>query len=382
MTRTKIDSVYWYKVGKIKKFAYRYKYYDNLGKRREKAKQGFDTIEQAERALIDVKAAILDGNSEAVSNENLKLAQWLDKWYELKKRRWEPTTKALYTGLIKNQLKPRLGNTPLHKLTRLYVQSKLIDAMVDEKYAGNTIKRAAAVLTTSLNDALDEGVIRNKPYEKLDFSKVDPPKKRTTLQLDELKYLIECVEKENITRRTVLYLLMFLGMRGGEVMALRYEDVDLQNRTIKIKETRSYYKKDSGRPKSKNSYRTLKIPQNLYDKLLEYDQWYNKKIKETGQIIHSKSYYIISDSGIRVNAGYINKIFTYLREKYDLEGVTGHVLRHTYASILISQNIPLSTVAKLLGDTVDTVVKVYVHSLDEQEKDVLNIMENLSKLEK
>ncbi|MHC8516708.1 Arm DNA-binding domain-containing protein [Sporosarcina sp. ITBMC105] len=85
MTKTKIDSIYWYKQGKEKKFAYRYKYYDSLGKRREKSKQNFDTIEQAERALIDVKAAILDGNNSYVENDNLTVAQL--KKYILKLRK-------------------------------------------------------------------------------------------------------------------------------------------------------------------------------------------------------------------------------------------------------------------------------------------------------
>lgn len=380
MTKTKLDSIYWYKQGNKKKFAYRYKYYDKFGKRREKTRCGFDTIQQAERELIEIKAAILDGFEEMVSNENLKLAQWLDVWFELKKGRWEATTEALYKGLIKNQLKPRLGNTALPKLTRLFVQSKLVDAMNNEGYAQNTIKRAATLLVTVLNDALNEGKINKLPFAKLDFSKVSTPKKRTTLQLDELKYLMKCIEKENITRKTILYMLILLGVRGGEVLALRYSDINLKDRTIKIDETRSYYKNQSGRPKSKNSYRTLKMPQNLYDILIEYDLWFKATMGNFDFKIHPDSYYFITSRGQRISPDYINSTFRDLRRKYKLPNLTGHVLRHTYASILISENVAPSTVAKLLGDTVETVVKVYVHPIDAHENKALDVIEDITNI--
>lgn len=380
MTKTKLDSIYWYKQGNKKKFAYRYKYYDKFGKRREKTRYGFDTIQQAERELIEIKAAILDGFEEMVSNENLKLAQWLDVWFELKKGRWEATTEALYKGLIKNQLKPRLGNIALPKLTRLLVQSKLVDAMNNEGYAQNTIKRAATLLVTVINDALNEGKINKLPFTKLDFSKVSTPKKRTTLQLDELKYLMKCMEKENITRKTILYMLILLGVRGGEVLALRYSDINLKDRTIKIDETRSYYKNQSGRPKSKNSYRTLKIPQNLYDILVEYDHWFKATMGNFNFKIHPDSYYFITSRGQRISPDYINSTFRDLRRKYKLPNLTGHVLRHTYASILISENVAPSTVAKLLGDTVETVVKVYVHPIDAHENKALDVIEDITNI--
>lgn len=378
MTKTKLDSIYWYKQGNKKKFAYRYKYYDKFGKRREKAKHGFDTIQQAERELIEIKAAILDGFEEMVSNEHLKLAQWLDVWFELKKGRWEATTEALYKGLIKNHLKPRLGNTALLKLTRLLVQSKLVDAMNNEGYAQNTIKRAATLLVTVLNDALNEGMINKPPFTKLDFSRVSTPKKRTTLQLDELKYFMECIEKENITRKTILYMLILLGVRGGEALALRYRDINLEDRTIRIDETRSYYKNKSGRPKSKNSYRTLKIPQNLYDILVEYNHWFKATMNRYDFKIEPDSYYFITFKGQRVSPDYINSTFRDLRKKYKLSNLTGHMLRHTYASILISNNVAPSTVAKLLGDTVETVVKVYVHPIDAHDKKALDVIEEIN----
>lgn len=58
-----------------KKFAYRYQYYDRQGVRREKTKQGFDSIEKAKRALIELKATILDGNVSFVENDNLTVNQ-------------------------------------------------------------------------------------------------------------------------------------------------------------------------------------------------------------------------------------------------------------------------------------------------------------------
>ena len=74
-----------------KKFAYRNKYYDQYDVRREKSKQGFDSIEKAERSLIEIKPAILDGNASFVENDNLTVYQLNEIYVEASVSNWKNT---------------------------------------------------------------------------------------------------------------------------------------------------------------------------------------------------------------------------------------------------------------------------------------------------
>jgi len=109
MTKTKIDGIYWYKQKSKKKFAYRYKYYDNSGNRREKTERNFETIEKAERALIEVKAAILDGNASFVENDNLTVEQLNEIYIEANKTNWKPTSERNHFYVMNKYVLDYLG---------------------------------------------------------------------------------------------------------------------------------------------------------------------------------------------------------------------------------------------------------------------------------
>jgi len=109
MTKTKIDGIYWYKQKSKKKFAYRYKYYDNSGNRREKTERNFETIEKAERALIEVKAAILDGNASFVENDNLTVEQLNEIYIEANKTNWKPTSERNHIYVMNKYVLDYIG---------------------------------------------------------------------------------------------------------------------------------------------------------------------------------------------------------------------------------------------------------------------------------
>jgi hypothetical protein len=89
-----------------KMWCYRYRYYDALGKRKEKSKQGFKTEKDGFRALLEVKASVLNGNVKQVENSNLTISDWLDIWFETHKNDWKITSQIQRENAIKHQMKP------------------------------------------------------------------------------------------------------------------------------------------------------------------------------------------------------------------------------------------------------------------------------------
>ena len=109
MTRNKIDSIYWYKQGSKKRFAYRYKYHDQHDVRREKSKQGFESIEKAERSLIEVKTDILDENTSFVENDSLTVQQLNKIYVEASDTNWKPTTRRNHLYIMDNYVLGAIG---------------------------------------------------------------------------------------------------------------------------------------------------------------------------------------------------------------------------------------------------------------------------------
>lgn len=150
----------------------------------------------------------------------------------------------------------------------------------------------------------------------------------------------------------LIYLLTSTGIREGEAAALQWGDIDYENRIIHIEREAVYIPKIGLRitsPKSANSTREVCIPELLCDKLKAYKPIQDKDIAERGSLYNDEGYIITQFNGSPVHASTIRewtkKVFDFCGVPY----VTVHGLRHTYASILISNNIDVRTAAAQLG---------------------------------
>ncbi|MEK4171016.1 site-specific integrase [Lysinibacillus sp. FSL L8-0312] len=381
LTKTKKDSIYSYiDTDKKKKYAYRYKFYDDTNKRKEKSRQGFLTIQEAEKALIAIKASIMSGNEQTLINENITLNQWFIKWMKLKENSWEITTQRHKEMLCRRHLLPRLGKLKLNKITKLVVQNLIVDDLIANGYSKNTIKSVCATLGSMLNDAVAEEILDRRRYTKLDMSKAKPTRKKDALTAPELENVILTTKStENATRYAILLTLATTGMRKGELAGLTWSDLDFKQNTISITKTRDEYGVRS--PKTLNSIRTINMSEELSEHLKSFKIWciemkkiYNVELKED-------DYIFITANLEPISSNYISKMFNALKKKHNFERFSAHILRHTFVSILIAEGTAVTTVAKIIGDTPEMVMRVYAHSLADEELKATQILSSLIKIE-
>jgi len=107
-TKKDPEIYYYFNKKKEKLWLYRHKYYDALGKRKEKKKSGFKTEKEAMRSLLEIKASLLNGQTKQVERNQMTVSQWLDIWYETYNNSWEVTSKKQRVAAIKAQMKPLL----------------------------------------------------------------------------------------------------------------------------------------------------------------------------------------------------------------------------------------------------------------------------------
>nr|QRZ18317.1 site-specific integrase [Virgibacillus sp. AGTR] len=266
---------YYFNAKKEKLWCYRHRYYDALGKRREKYKQGFKTESEAYRALLDVKANTLNGNVKQVENSNLTVAEWLDIWYETHKNDWKVTSRKQRELAIKYQMKPLLGKYKLVELDKTTYKRVFINKLLEKKYKPSTVQLFHRLFKVAINAAVDDEILPRNRFNKISIPQDDP--KDNFLTAEELsKLLAAAKEHENDTNYTFIFTLAYTGLRKGEALGLQWNNIDFNAKTITVERTRD--NKGIRTPKTKNSYRTILIDDIAIAQLEKYKKWC-KKIK-------------------------------------------------------------------------------------------------------
>ncbi|MCH7321742.1 site-specific integrase [Solibacillus sp. MA9] len=381
LEKTKKDNIYKYQnaAGETK-YAYRYKYYDKLQNRQEKSKYGLPSELAAERALINVKADILDGNEDFVKSDNYKLMDWMEIWMAANEKVWRIGTYELYKRNIERHILPSIGKMKLNKITNMIMQRELINPLIEKGMSQRTIINISRIVTTALNSAVEERIIKDNPVTRLDFGKANGKRDIKYLSEQELKLFLKIAhDYDPTTYYTVFLTLGMSGMRKGELAGLRWSDIDFQNHTITIERTRINNK--VGPPKSDNGYRTIHVNRILIDQLKKYKTWCIQcKWEKNMHLVKDDYVFIDRHHFTPIGVGYVNDALVALLDNCPkgFPTITPHGFRHTYTSILIANKVPLVSVAKIIGDHPATVMNVYAHSLAQTEEETVELFNHFN----
>lgn len=329
---------YYFNAKREKLWLFRHKYYDASGKRKEKKKSGFQTEKAAIKALLEVKAQTLRGETKSLDHDNLTVAQWLDIWYEMNEKKWKAGTKAQRKNIIDIRIKPRIGHYKLQKLDRAYYQRDFINDMEKAKYRAATIKLTHNVFMIAINAAIEEEcLIRNK-LKKAILPESEQETSAKFLTEAELSLLLEDVrENENITCNTLFHVLAFTGARKGEILGLQWQDIDFDSQTITIRRTR--HAKRVNTPKTKNSYRTILVDPDIIAQLKTYRNWCKKTLLKYGQRLKGDSFVFIHNNGEIISCIYSNEVLRRIIKRTGIPKIVIHSLRHTHATILLNSGL-------------------------------------------
>jgi integrase len=233
----------------------------------------------------------------------------------------------------------------------------------DEVLSSRTIQKIQFVCNASLKEAVKMRKIMENPNDFLDKNtkaKYKPPE-ATYLNSEEVFNFLDSIENDFWFPAFVTVL--GTGLRLGELVGLRWANVDLVSGTIQIKETRKAVNdEDTGRtkiitdvPKSEKSKRIVPLPVDVIETL-----------KELKKGVRSINGYVFTWSdGRPVRPDYLSKHFKKLIRKFDREDMTFHRLRHSYATMLLEMGEELKTIQENLGHAdIATTSSIYAHVLE------------------
>lgn len=369
----KYQFVFSYESKKGKKWLYRYRYYNNFNERKEASKQGFDTEKEAYKALLEVQTKAANGSFKELSSDRLKVKDWMKIWYETFEDDWKINSQLQRVNAIENHINPLIGDYTLSTLDLVTYKTKFIKPLL-EKYKPGTVDLLHSIFMIAVNAAVkNESLDRNRIKE---VYIPEPTKSENYLTDKELEHFINTAkETENITNYTLVLVLAYSGMRIGEALGLTEDDLDFEKNTISINRTRDG--KGTRTPKTKNSYRTIKMSPVIMQQVKKYLLWVKTNRLQFGKPYKSTDFLFCSyQTGDPLSPSTPLYVFRRLCSKSGLKKLSPHGLRHTHATLLLKDNKPVVSVAKRLGNTPDMINNIYGHVIEAMEDDLVDSFSN------
>jgi integrase len=310
---------------------------------RERA-QTFTRKIDAENHLKHVEGAVLDNRYVDLSNK-ITVVEYARQWAATRPHR---ATTAVRT---ESAIKTHIEATPLGSRRLVAVRPSEVQAWVTERsqrLAPGTVALLVSILRSMLNAAVDDRLITSSPAQRLSLPRAQS-ERIAPLSVDQVRALAGAVPPRCLA---MVITQAGLGLRIGELLGLRVEDIDFLRRTVRIEHQLSRDGKGLLPPKTPRSRRTLPLPDVVAEVLAE-------QIRLDGG---SDYLFTTSRGNPYRQLDYARRVFNPAARNAGLPaGTTSHHLRHHYASVLLFAGESVVAVAERLGDTPAMVLKVYGH---------------------
>ena len=327
------------------------------------------------------KALVEAGQVDFAKSGKYTVVTWMDEWFEnVAKIKVRPSSHQTYKGYIDNHIKPNIGNIPLEKLTTMDLQKfyrKLLTKSRVERIeskeqpkglSAKTVRNINQVISSAMDLAVEQKIILANPTNACELPKVEHQEMQT-IPAEQLQAFLDEARATGVYE--MYYIELATGLRRGELLGLKWSDIDWKNGIIKVR--RQVARVDGqiveAPLKTKNSYRAVTIsPQAI--EVLKQQKAKTKELKEP--------YIFPSPNGGPISPDSVNNMLKRVLERAGIPKVRFHDLRHTFATIALQNGVDIKTVSGMLGHfsagfTLDT----YAHVTTSAQKEAAQTMANV-----
>lgn len=297
-------------------------------------KSGFKTKAEAENYLAKIRLELENGNNLSKS-QKLIFVDVCEKFViNHCENRLKPSTVSNYKIYLKNHIKPFFKQMKMIDVTSA-VMSKFIKHKKDiDRLSNKTINNILTMIKTVFNVALKEELIYKNPIISVQKLRVEHYE-MSYLDREEIEKILNTAQDYYPEFYPLLLTAIMTGLRQGELLALKWKDIDFKNKEITVNKT--LYRNKAQAPKTLQSNRKVNIPDNLLEVLY--------KIKKTDDDIVFPN----KNNGYTDPNNMVKRYFKPCLQWAGVKEIRFHDLRHTFATLLIDKNAPPKYIQAQMG---------------------------------
>lgn len=259
-----------------------------------------------------------------------------------------PSTLAGYRWMLQKHILPVIGKVKLDRLETSHVRA-MHARVADSGVSPRTVALAHAVLRSMLSEAMRDEIIVRNVATLVRPPRVEPTEVEPWSNEEATTFLDANLDDTNY----FLYkAALGTGLRKGELLALRWQDVDLQRRTLRVVQTVQRIQGSGlqyGPPKTLRSRRTIPLSQFAYDALRGRHASQTSDRKNAGEKWQENGLIFTTSIGTPLEASNLRRSFDAAIERAGVKRIRFHDMRHTCATMLLAQGVPVRVVMDILG---------------------------------
>lgn len=333
---------------------------DHRGRRRQLTRGGFATKSAARHALRQLQEEIRSGTTDEA--HTLTVARYLEDWIA-GKRALRPSTLKSYREHLDHHLLPHLGHYKLREL-----QARHIDQMLNslrtrggKTLSNGSLRRVFSTLRTALNAAMRRRLIPYNPAMAVEL----PPAAYSEVRVwtsEQVAIFLEASQPDPLY--PLYHLVVVTGMRRGEVLGLRWQDVDLDRGLLTIRQQVIQLAGGIhvGPPKTKSGYRTVPVDAVTVAVLRRHREAQDQDHAAWGDAWQASGHVFTRSNGSIMQPNLVTRRFRELSVAAGLPVIRFHDLRHTSASLALAAGVAMKTVSDRLGHSTTAITAdLYTH---------------------
>jgi integrase len=353
---------------------------DAQGKRRQKWHTVHGTKKDAESELVKQLNALHTGTY--VEPTRITVAEYLHRWIEdCAKAKVSAKTFERYDEIVRLHLAPAIGHIILTRLQPLHIQgmySKMLEQGRRDGQGGlsaRTVLHHHRVLREALQQAVRWLLLARNPADAV----LPPRPEQAEARALDGQEAAQLIERAKPTRLYMPVLLAIAtGLRRGEVLALRWKDVDLSSGTATVRQSLEHTKAGNRfkAPKTKKSLRAIQLPAFAITALKQHRAEQAARRLKLGDAYQDHDLIIARPDGLPWNPGSFSAGFVAFARRCGLKGLSYHHLRHTHATLLLGLNVHPKVVSERLGHShIGLTMDTYSHVMPNMQREAAEMID-------
>lgn len=311
---------------------------------------------------------------------SLTVGEYLERWLkDTVQGTVRQSTYEVYRHMVRPHIVPGLGRAELKNLNPVHVRGFYRDRL-DSDLSPATVHKMHVVLHKALDQVVSDGLI---PRNVAKDVKVQQAKRKEIRPLtpEQARTLLDAARGD---RLEALYVLALnTGLRQGELLALKWEDVELEDAVLRVRRTltRTGGKVDVGPPKTNKSRRSVGLTTPAVEALHAHLSRQLEEMEQMGSLYRPGGLVFANESGGIINPSNLrNRSFKKLLKRAELPEIRFHDLRHTCATLLLSRNVNRKVVFEMLGhSSIAITLDTYSHVLPIMQESAVRALEDVLK---